>query len=76
MGAAVLAGVGAGLVPDITAGANQMVRVSQVLEPDPERHQLYTNLYHVYERLYLDLCEAFRQLDAIARESGERAKIV
>lgn len=76
MGAAVLAGVGAGLVPDITAGANQMVRVSQVLEPDLGRYQLYTNLFRVYERLYPDLCEAFHQLDAIARESGERAKIV
>lgn len=87
MGAAVLAGVGAGLVPDITAGTNQMVRINQVLEPDPKRHQHYTHLYRVYERLYPDLCDAFHQLDEIAREpptlrscgikkSGERGGMV
>lgn len=68
MGAAVLAGVGAGLVPDITAGANQMVRINSVLEPDPKRHQHYTRLYRVYERLYPDLYDAFHQLDEITRQ--------
>ena len=74
MGASVLAGVGARLVSDITAGANQMVRINSVLEPDAERHQRYTSLYRVYERLYPDLCEAFHQLDEITRqqETGER----
>jgi len=33
MGAAVLAGVGAGQFTDITSGANQMVRIDSVLDP-------------------------------------------
>ncbi len=66
LGAVVLAGVGAGLVPDITAGANQMVRIESILEPDMERHRRYTDLYRVYERLYPDLCDAFHQLGEIA----------
>jgi xylulokinase len=68
MGAAVFAGVGAGLVPDITTGANQMVRINQILEPDSKRHQHYTRMYRIYERLYPDLCDAFHQLDEIASE--------
>jgi xylulokinase len=62
MGAAVLAGVGAGVVPDVTAGANRMVRIARVIEPDPARHEWYSGLYDVYQRLYPDLRAAFHQL--------------
>ena len=70
MGAAVLAGVGAGLLPDITEGANQMVRIDRILEPIPAHHRLYTELFGVYKHLYPDLRNAFRLLDASAREEG------
>ena len=68
MGAAVLAGVGAGLLPDITEGANQMVRIDEVLEPIPAHHRQYTELFGVYKRLYPDLRSAFHQLCAGAQE--------
>jgi len=68
MGAAVLAGVGAGLLPDITEGANQMVRIDGVLEPIPAHHQEYNELFSVYKRLYPDLRSAFHQLGARAQE--------
>jgi xylulokinase len=68
MGAAVLAGVGAGLLPDITEGANQMVRIDEILEPIPAHHRLYTELFGVYKRLYPDLRSAFHQLCASAQE--------
>jgi len=68
MGAAVLAGVGAGLLPDITEGANQMVRIDGVLEPIPAHHRQYTELFGVYKRLYPDLRSAFRQLNGSAQE--------
>jgi xylulokinase len=61
-GAAVLAGVGAGLLPNITEGANQMVRIDAVLEPNPVHHRQYTELFQVYKRLYPDLRSAFHQL--------------
>jgi xylulokinase len=67
MGAAVLAGVGAGLLPNITAGVNQMVRIESVLEPDAGRRRYYTDLYGVYKRLYPDLREAFGRLGEITR---------
>lgn len=65
MGAAVLAGVGAGLLSDITAGANRMVRIKSTVEPNPSQHRHYTDLYGVYKRLYPDLCDAFHQLGEI-----------
>ena len=67
MGAAVLAGVGVGVLPDITEGANQMVRISGTLEPSPANHQHYTELFGVYRRLYPDLRSAFRLLDSITQ---------
>jgi xylulokinase len=62
MGAAVLAGVGAAWLPDITQGANQMVRIDNVLEPIPSHHEQYNELFGVYRRLYPDLRSAFHQL--------------
>ncbi len=72
LGAAVLAGVGAGLLPDITTGANRMVRIEAVLQPHLDRHRRYTELYGVYRRLYPDLRTAFHQLGEIVE--GEREK--
>ncbi len=63
LGAAVLAGVGAGLLSDITTGANRMVQIREVLTPDPARREPYNELYAVYRRLYPDLQAAFHQLD-------------
>jgi len=71
MGAAVLAGVGSGLLPGITTGANQMVGIDGILEPHPELHVQYSSLYGVYKRLYPDLRDAFHQLCEIFRGEGE-----
>jgi len=70
MGAAVLAGVGAGQFTDITSGANQMVRIDSVLEPDPERQQRYSQMFDIYKRLYPDLREAFQELSGLAAGEG------
>jgi xylulokinase len=64
-GAAVLAGVGAGHLPDITSGADHMVRIDEVLLPDPGLHRLYEELFGVYRRLYPDLRDAFQQLSSV-----------
>jgi xylulokinase len=68
MGAAILAGVGAGLLPDITQGANRMVRIDSMLEPDPAHHRRYTDLFGIYRQLYPDLRDIFRQLCEIAQD--------
>jgi xylulokinase len=70
-GAAVLAGVGVGHLPDITSGANQMARIDEVLQPDPVLRQQYEELFGVYKRLYPDLRDAFRQLSTVTSARDE-----
>jgi ribulose kinase len=41
LGSAILAAVGAGLYPDLSSAAGQMVRVHERIEPDPETHAAY-----------------------------------
>lgn len=53
LGSAMLAGVGAGIYPDIPTAAESMVKTDRVLEPDAKAHEeykffvkQYTDLYH------------------------------
>ena len=41
LGSAILAAVGAGLYPDLSSAAGQMVRVRERIEPDPATHAAY-----------------------------------
>jgi len=52
LGAALLAGVGAGLLPDLATAAEAMVHGERTFEPDPRRCERYTELYAVYRELY------------------------
>jgi xylulokinase len=65
LGAAVLAGVGVGLLPDIADGANRMASTVARLEPDLARHRYYSDLFSIYRRLYPDLRQAFQQLSDV-----------
>ena len=61
-GAALLAGVGAGLFPTVDEAVAQTVRVTERTVPDPDRVELYRRLYPVYRSLYPSLRAAFREL--------------
>jgi len=65
MGAAVLAGVGAGLFPDIASSSEKMVQIKKSMQPDPDLHERYSEMYSIYERLYPALQETFHQLSDI-----------
>ncbi len=58
-GDAILAGIGAGLYDDPQATINNMVRVGDRYEPNPENHQQYNNIYTLYRNLYEHLREDF-----------------
>ena len=45
LGAAIDAAVGPGIHPDVETAVREMTRVAEVLDPDPERHALYDDLY-------------------------------
>jgi autoinducer-2 kinase len=52
LGAAIFAGIGAGLYPDVAAAARQMVSFEPPIEPDPEVHRHYVELYQQWIEVY------------------------
>jgi xylulokinase len=71
LGAAILGGVGTGVFASIEEGVAAMVRVTDRLEPDPQRHRRYEDLYHAYVQTYEGLSSsgAFDSLTRIQAES-------
>lgn len=55
VGAAVIAGVGAGWFADVGQGVNTMVRYTDTIEPIPENVQKYKALYEIYKNIYTTL---------------------
>jgi xylulokinase len=51
-GAAILAGVGAGLFADPAQAAEEMLRLESRFEPDPERSARYAQRYDLYREIY------------------------
>ena len=52
LGAAMLAGVGAGLYSDIQSAARQVVGFETTIQPNPSTHSLYLELYESWLRVY------------------------
>ncbi len=59
LGAAILAGCGAGIYPGIAQAAAELVRLDRTYEPDMENHAVYEKLYEPWRKVYaaqLELC--------------------
>jgi autoinducer 2 (AI-2) kinase len=52
LGAAIFAGIGAGLYPDVATAARQAVSIEATVEPDPTVHGRYRELYADWLRVY------------------------
>ena len=65
MGAAIIAGMGAKVFTDLVTSSEQMVSIGYTVEPNMQRHEQYSELYEVYERLYPDLRDAYHQIGAL-----------
>lgn len=52
LGAAILAGYGAGIYESIEEGVKKTVRLEHTFEPDPENHRIYEQLYGVWRKVY------------------------
>lgn len=65
LGAAILAGVGAGIYPTVQAGCDAAVRYNPPQEPAADHVPAYEQVYQVYRTLYPALRENFRQLAAL-----------
>ncbi len=62
MGAAILAGVGAGLFNDFKATADAMVSIAQRIEPNAEAHAQYTERFEIFRSLYQALKPQFPEV--------------
>ncbi|NLV73198.1 MAG: hypothetical protein GXY52_00725 [Chloroflexi bacterium] len=69
LGAAILAGVGAGVFGDAAEGASMMVQPDATFEPNIELGARYTARFGQYQRLYEPLRELLRELAAEATAS-------
>ena len=65
LGAAILAGVAAGVYPDVPSASAALVRPGEPLLPDAERSAAYEPYYRLYESLYPALKPACGRLAAL-----------
>lgn len=66
LGAALLAGVGAGVYPNFEAAVKQTVRIQRTHHPSPENYAIYDQYYRLYLELYQKLRDSFDTLARIA----------
>jgi autoinducer 2 (AI-2) kinase len=52
LGAAMFAGVGAGVFPDVATAARKVVSFEKTVDPDPETHSRYQELYGQWMQVY------------------------
>ena len=52
LGAAILAGYGAGIYPDISEAARRLVRWHKVYQPNAENHAVYEKMYGPWRKMY------------------------
>ena len=65
LGAAILAGVGAGVYPSVEKGCEIAVQTGAVQQPDPENVRRYEPFYQLYCSLYPALKDSFASLAAL-----------
>lgn len=52
LGAAIIAGCGVGLYPDISSTAKKLVRITHTYTPDLVNHRTYTEMYDTWRKVY------------------------
>lgn len=75
LGAAICAGVGAGIFADFADGVNRMVKVKKRYEPNPENKAKYEELYGIYCSAYEGLVNSgtFGRLNRFRRAEPDRS---
>jgi len=65
-GAALLAGVGAGLYPSVESACHATITTTEHLSSDPDRVAAYDRFYHLYTDLFLSRKPALHALGGLA----------
>lgn len=61
-GAAILAGVGAGIYDSVENACDNLVTKNSIQKPDLSTQKVYLEYYKLYKKLYIDLQESFKSL--------------
>ena len=64
-GAAILAGMGAGVFPDVRKSLLEMVKLDRRFEPNQANHEKYTRIYQVFRDIYAHLKDDFDRAAAV-----------
>ena len=67
-GAALLGGVGVGIFKNIEEACDTCVRIGETLEPDPERHRRYDEIFKIYLGLQRQTSQISKQLHNLQAE--------
>ena len=59
-GAAILAGVGAGRWTSVDAACDEVIRIAQVVEPQPAQVERMAIQYQAYRRMYPAICSVLQ----------------
>ncbi|MDD4710550.1 MAG: xylulokinase [Eubacteriales bacterium] len=65
LGAAILAGVAAGVYEDIPGACEKIIRENEPLTPDKKKGEAYHRVYEIYQSLYPALKDTYRKLIAV-----------
>jgi xylulokinase len=57
VGAAILGGVGAGVFDSVKEGCDQMLHKVRTFDPDPKTHQVYNEMYEIWQDAYKSLAD-------------------
>ena len=57
LGAAIIAGIGAGVFPSFETAVEAMVKLDRTFEPDPQRQKVYDSRFGAYRQLQSRLAE-------------------
>ncbi|MDQ3182710.1 MAG: FGGY-family carbohydrate kinase, partial [Actinomycetota bacterium] len=63
LGSAMLAAIGAGIYPDISTAAENMVHTADTIEPDPGRHEEYAFYVDRYMETYPQMKELMHKTE-------------
>lgn len=65
LGAAILAGVAAGVYQNVETACRNMIRITERFSPDPEKTREYRKFYRIYCGLYPALKNNFKELQEL-----------
>ena len=65
LGAAILAGVAAGIYSSVGEGCEMAVKENMTLQYCKESHEEYMKYYSIYKELYSNIKDSFKQLKNI-----------